>query len=113
MTDNPVVSRSVEIWHDHKPVLYTVCNKHRDGTETRREYTRREFSRMLKDEMKKLEIRAELAETKAEKDAILHRLDSHIFSAQVYGVRLQSRFSGALPGADCVQRLYDESRETR
>ncbi len=108
-----IVSRSVEIKHEPKSKIYTVCNRHRDGSETRREYTAREFRKMLQDEAKKLEIRAELAETKAERDKILDRLDRHLFSAQVYGIRLRSKYSGELPGADCVQRLYAEVRETR
>ena len=108
---NPIVSRSVEI--RHKPEIYTVCTKYKDGRETRREYSKREFRKLLQDEQKRLEIRAELAETKAERDKILDRLDRHLFSAQVYGIRLRSKYSGELPGADCVQRLYAEVRETR
>ena len=113
MKDNPIVYRSVVIRHEPKPTIYTLSCKHADGTETRREYSKRAFCRLLQDEAKKLEIRAELAETKAERDKILDKLDRHIFTAQVYGVRLRSKFSGKLPSADCVQRLYDKNYEIR
>ena len=97
--DKEIVSRRVVIDKSH----YIVISKHRDGRETRASYNSDSFEKMLRDEAKRLEIRADLASSEKEREQILDKLDKHLFTAQVYGFPIRSKYE--LPRAGLVSRL--------
>lgn len=87
-----IISRSVTI--DRKADCFVVKCKHDNGKETRRVYnSSRDFERMLQDEAKRLEIKADCANTEKERREILDKLDRHLFSAQVYGFTIRSKYA--------------------
>lgn len=95
-----IISRRVEIAKS----CYVVVSKHRNGRESRTAYTSDSFEKMLRDEAKRLEIRADLASSEKEREQILDKLDKHLFTAQVYGFPIRSKYE--LPRAGLVSRLY-------
>ena len=107
-----IVSRRVEV--DKRSSRYEVVSTHRDGRETRKVYSsENEFRKMLQDEAKRMEILAELASSKEERDLILDNLDRHLFVAQVYGFPVRSKYSDDLPRAGIIKRLYERGVEHR
>lgn len=87
-----VISRRVEL--DRDAGRYVVTSRHADGSETSKVYhSDREFEQMLQNEARRLELKAELAESKEERSRILDELDRHLFCAQVYGFAIRSKHS--------------------
>ena len=105
-----VISRSVT--HDRKADRFVVTCKHDTGKETSKVYnSSREFERMLQHEAKRLELKADLAGTEKERREILDKLDRHLFSAQVYGFTINSKY--ALDNDKSMKRSRSEPIEWR